>query len=61
LRGGSYFDSAALLAASNRGDTYPVNEEYIYGFRLAMIPEPSTGLLMAAGLLGLGGWRRVRT
>ena len=31
------------------------------GFRLAMIPEPSTGLLVVAGLLGLGGWRRVST
>jgi hypothetical protein len=28
--------------------------------RLAMIPEPSTGLLVIAGLLGLGIRRRVR-
>jgi len=28
------------------------------GFRLAMIPEPSTGLLVVAGLLGLGVRRR---
>ena len=30
------------------------------GFRLAMIPEPGTGLLVIAGLLGLAGWRRAR-
>ena len=41
----------------------PVNEDsncrkYGIGFRLAMVPEPSTGLLVIAGLLGLAGWRR---
>jgi Asp-tRNA(Asn)/Glu-tRNA(Gln) amidotransferase A subunit family amidase len=30
------------------------------GIDLASIPEPSTGLLVIAGLFGLGGWRRVR-
>ena len=30
------------------------------GFRVAMVPEPSTGLLMAAGLIGLAVRRRVR-
>jgi Sulfatase-modifying factor enzyme 1/PEP-CTERM motif len=30
------------------------------GFRLVMIPEPSTGLLVIAGLLGLAGWRTRR-
>jgi hypothetical protein len=30
----------------------------VAGFRLAMIPEPSTGLLVIAGLLGVSGWRR---
>jgi hypothetical protein len=27
---------------------------------LSFVPEPSTGLLVIAGLLGLAGWRRVR-
>jgi hypothetical protein len=27
-------------------------------FRLVMIPEPSTALLVIAGLLGLAGWCR---
>jgi formylglycine-generating enzyme required for sulfatase activity len=30
------------------------------GFRLVMVPEPGTGLLVIAGLLGLAGWRRTR-
>jgi hypothetical protein len=31
------------------------------GFRVAStIPEPGTGLLVIAGLLGIAGWRRAR-
>lgn len=30
------------------------------GFRLAMIPEPGTGLLVTAGLIGLCSWRKTR-
>ncbi|MGH7337837.1 MAG: PEP-CTERM sorting domain-containing protein [Myxococcota bacterium] len=30
------------------------------GFRLVMIPEPGTGVLVIAGLLGLAGWRTGR-
>jgi formylglycine-generating enzyme required for sulfatase activity len=30
------------------------------GFRLALIPEPGTGLLVITGLFGLAGWRRAR-
>jgi sulfatase modifying factor 1 len=56
MRGGSYsfpvvFESAEYRVAGNQS-------EYV-GFRLAMIPEPGTGLLVFAGLLGLAGWRRV--
>jgi hypothetical protein len=29
-------------------------------FTFEVIPEPGTGLLVIAGLLGLGGWRRAR-
>ena len=28
---------------------------------LVIVPEPSTGLLMIVGLLGLVGWRRTRS
>ena len=42
------------------GGIYPGNSNALLGFRLAMIPEPSTGLLVIAGLLGLAGRRRAR-
>jgi formylglycine-generating enzyme required for sulfatase activity len=57
-RGGSWYDSAGSLAASDTWGSSPQSQDSISGFRLAMIPEPGTGLLVVAGLLGLGGWRR---
>jgi len=49
------FLSSELSDSSNFG----VNATTRIGFRLAMIPEPSTGLLVIAGLVGLGTRRRV--
>ncbi len=40
--------------------TGPPSEAGSAYFRLDTVPEPSTGLLVIAGLLGLAGWRRVR-
>jgi hypothetical protein len=60
VRGGGFgFDSSGLAVTfRNTGDpTYGISDR---GFRLAMIPEPGTGLLVIAGLLGFAGWRRVR-
>src|SRR5207247_859902 len=42
-----------------------VNQNFITGVRgpggiAVFVPEPSTGLLVFAGLLGLAGWRRAR-
>jgi PEP-CTERM putative exosortase interaction domain len=66
IRGGG----SGLLIADGRG-ALPLSAEYKglsasgdfgsnIGIRLAMIPEPSTGLLVSAGLLGLVGRRKGR-
>jgi sulfatase modifying factor 1 len=58
LRGGSYIDRAAVLATSYRYSQNPPIKEAVTGFRVAMIPEPSTALLVACGLVGLAARRR---
>ena len=58
LRGGGYTNKLGILAASFRFGTYPQSEASNAGFRVAMIPEPSTGLLVMAGMLGLAAWRK---
>jgi formylglycine-generating enzyme required for sulfatase activity len=52
IRGGVWNDSIGFLEASSRSSLNPLNENYTNGFRVASVPEPSTGLLV---LLGLGG------
>src|SRR4030095_5514874 len=61
IRGGSYYYSRPALAAAARGaaDGTTYYSETT-GFRLAMIPEPGTGLLMGIGLLGFARWRKAR-
>jgi hypothetical protein len=39
---------------------HPSNHASVEGFRLVMIPEAGTGLLVTVGLLGLVGWRGSR-
>jgi sulfatase modifying factor 1 len=58
VRGGRFVDSPLDLAASGRHSYNPALERYFVGFRVAMIPEPGTGLLLMAGMLGLSAWRR---
>jgi formylglycine-generating enzyme required for sulfatase activity len=60
VRGGQYGDEPNELAAAFQNADYPDRDGSGLGFRLAMIPEPGTGLLVIAGLLGLAGWRRAR-
>jgi formylglycine-generating enzyme required for sulfatase activity len=60
FRGGGFVGGPLSLAASMRVDFGPSNQFEVVGFRLAMVPEPSTGLLVIAGLLGLGIHRRMR-
>jgi hypothetical protein len=60
VRGGSFHTSSNYLAASYRGVNPWSFKSPDVGFRFAMIPEPGTGLLVIAGLLGVAGWRRAR-
>src|SRR5262245_42610649 len=61
VRGGGFTDPPMLLWAGLRIQTNPTIEFMDIGFRVAMVvPEPGTGLLAFAGLLGLAGWRRAR-
>jgi formylglycine-generating enzyme required for sulfatase activity len=53
LRGGSWDFSSADLDASSRGGINPTDEYDLLGFRVASVPEPSTGLLVVLGLSGL--------
>jgi hypothetical protein len=46
------------MSAGFQGNGAPSSESEFGGFRLAMIPEPGTGLLVVLGLVGFGGWRR---
>jgi formylglycine-generating enzyme required for sulfatase activity len=59
-RGGNWIETEGVIVYDYYRYDPATMEKEILGFRLAMIPEPSTGLLVIAGLLGLGGWRRIR-
>jgi formylglycine-generating enzyme required for sulfatase activity len=58
LRGGSFQNAPGDFAASFRLGDSPASEALDVGFRVAMIPEPGTGLLLGAGVLGLAAGRR---
>ena len=65
IYGGAYNYAANQLGSSQFDGHYyssiDPSDWANVGFRLAtIIPEPSTGLLVFAGLLGLAGWRRGR-
>jgi len=53
FRGGAFADGPSRPGASYRGDAFPGTSGGQTGFRVAMIPEPSTALLLATGLAGL--------
>ena len=53
LRGGAWSSNSGLLDASYRLNYNPSSESSIVGFRVASVPEPSTGLLVLLGLSGL--------
>jgi hypothetical protein len=58
IAGGGYYDPVVLLEATTQGFSYPETESF-YGFRVAMIPEPSSfSLLLAGGAVLAAGRRR---
>jgi formylglycine-generating enzyme len=59
-RGGEYVSGASWMSASTRFYLNSGDASNAYGFRLAMIPEPSTGLLVISGLVGFAGRCRAR-
>jgi formylglycine-generating enzyme required for sulfatase activity len=58
-RGGAWPYNTFSLAAASPGSAPASHDSDAQGFRLAMIPEPGTGALVIAGLLGLGVRRRM--
>ena len=58
-RGGSFLSVPINLAAATQSAGNPGDAFNATGFRLGSpIPEPGTGLLVMAGVIGLAGWRR---
>jgi formylglycine-generating enzyme required for sulfatase activity len=60
LRGGSFLGNGGLPAASVRSRSYPEGWGSGIGLRVVNVPEPSTGLLVTTGMLGLARLRRRR-
>ena len=62
LRGGSFGDDIGYLQASGRvGCLYPTTESDGFGFRVSeVVPEPSSIIALAGGLISLLGIRRRR-
>jgi formylglycine-generating enzyme required for sulfatase activity len=59
-RGGSFAESPFFLSSFPRYNRRPTDEAGTVGFRIAMIPEPGTGVLVIGGLVGLAIQRRAR-
>ena len=52
-RGGFWDSLSANIDASGRATVSPAGGGFLTGFRIASVPEPSTGLLVVLGLSGL--------
>jgi len=60
LRGGTYIDDSDSLLASYRFDLLSAVEINYIGFRVATVPEPSTGVLAIVGCGLMLWWRKRR-
>jgi len=58
IRGGAFGSHYGYLAAFTQYSGAPEGESGLQGFRIAMVPEPDTGLLVMLGVLGLAIRRR---
>jgi sulfatase modifying factor 1 len=56
VRGGAFDSFAFPLQSANRSFFLPANELSDVGFRVAMVPEPSSFVLAALGLIGCLAW-----
>jgi formylglycine-generating enzyme required for sulfatase activity len=61
LRGGSWLNNSGVLGASNRYVDVPPLGYLNLGFRVASVPEPSSGLLVLLGLSAVLRRRRKRS
>jgi formylglycine-generating enzyme required for sulfatase activity len=53
MRGGSWTNSSFIFINSYRGAYFPTYKSDLMGFRVASIPEPSTGLLGLLASIGM--------
>lgn len=60
LRGGSFLSNSSDLRALSRGYNEPSYELGYFGFRVSYVPEPSSIIALAGGLVGILGIRRRR-
>jgi formylglycine-generating enzyme required for sulfatase activity len=60
MRGGSFFDVVQNLQAVSRPYNSPDGESSTFGFRVAMVPEPGSIVLLGIGAISLfaNAWRR---